>query len=70
MDIYLRLIVDGGKATFAYSLNGKTYKAAGEQFTMREGKWVGAKVGLYAIDNNEKSDAGLLDADWFRIGKK
>ena len=43
MDIYLRLTVDGGKATFAYSLNGKTYKAAGEQFTMREGKWVGAK---------------------------
>lgn len=70
MDIYLRLTVDGGKATFAYSLNGKTYKAAGEQFTMREGKWVGAKVGLYAIDNNEKSDVGLLDADWFRIGKK
>ena len=70
MDIYLRITVDGGKATFAYSLNGKTYKAAGEQFTMREGKWVGAKVGLYAIDNNEKSDVGLLDADWFRIGKK
>lgn len=70
MDIYLRITVDDGKATFAYSLNGKTYKAAGEQFTMREGKWVGAKVGLYAIDNNEKSDVGLLDADWFRIGKK
>lgn len=70
MDIYLRIIVDGGKATFAYSLNGKSYKAAGEQFTMREGKWVGAKVGLFAIDNNEKSDAGLLDADWFRVGKK
>lgn len=70
MDIYLRIIVDDGKATFAYSLNGKSYKAAGEQFTMREGKWVGAKVGLLAIDNNEKSDAGLLDADWFRVGKK
>ena len=70
MDIYLRIIVDDGKATFAYSLNGKSYKSAGEQFTMREGKWVGAKVGLLAIDNNEKSDAGLLDADWFRIGKK
>lgn len=70
MDIYLRIIVDDGKATFAYSLNGKSYKDAGEQFTMREGKWVGAKVGLFAIDNNEKSDAGLLDADWFRVGKK
>ena len=70
MDIYLRIIVDDSKATFAYSLNGKSYKAAGEQFTMREGKWVGAKVGLLAIDNNEKSDAGLLDADWFRVGKK
>ena len=70
MDIYLRIIVDDGKATFAYSLNGKSYKSAGEQFTMREGKWVGAKVGLLAIDNNEKSDAGLLDADWFRVGKK
>lgn len=67
MDIYLRMIVSNGKVSFAYSLNGKKYETAGDTFTMREGKWVGAKVGLLAIDNNEKSDLGLFDADWFRI---
>lgn len=59
--------VEGGKASFAYSLNGKSFKSVGNTFTMREGKWVGAKVGMVAIDNNTKSDAGLLDIDWFRI---
>lgn len=67
MDIYLRMNVEGGKASFAYSLNGKSFKPVGDTFTMREGKWVGAKVGMVAIDNNTKSDAGLLDIDWFRI---
>ena len=67
MDIYLRMNVEGGKASFAYSLNGKSFKPVGNTFTMREGKWVGAKVGMVAIDNNTKSDAGLLDIDWFRI---
>lgn len=67
MDIYLRVSVADGKATFAYSLNGKKYQTVGETFTMKEGKWVGAKVGLLAIDHNKKSDLGLLDADWFRI---
>ena len=67
MDIYLRMSVADGKASFAYSLNGKKYQTVGETFTMKEGKWVGAKVGLLAIDHNKKSDLGLLDVDWFRI---
>jgi hypothetical protein len=36
---------------------------------MREGKWIGAKVGLVATEDNEKSDCGLLDVDWFRVTK-
>lgn len=67
MDIYLRMNVSNGKATFAYSLNGKKYMAVGETFTIVQGKWVGAKVGLLAVDNNEKSDLGLFDVDWFRV---
>lgn len=67
LDIYLRINVAAGKATFAYSLGGKSFTSVGDTFTMREGKWVGAKVGMFAIDNNEKSDLGLFDIDWFRI---
>jgi hypothetical protein len=36
---------------------------------MREGKWIGAKVGLVATEDNVKSDCGLLDVDWFRVTK-
>ena len=69
LDIYLRINVSAGKATFAYSRDGKKFTDAGDTFTMREGKWVGAKVGMLAIDNNKKSDIGLFDIDWFRIDR-
>src|SRR3712207_7277514 len=38
-EIYLRMVVDSGKATFAYSTDGRRFKTVGSRFTMREGKW-------------------------------
>ena len=68
-DIYLRVKVGkNGVCHFHYSLDGKKYQPAGEPFTARQGKWIGAKVGLFSTAPFGK-DRGWVDADWFRIEK-
>ena len=69
LDIQLRMTVSDGLVNFAYSRDGKSFRPAGTAFKMREGKWIGAKMGLVAVEDNEKSDSGLLDVDWFRVAK-
>ena len=69
LDIQLRMMVSDGLVNFAYSRDGKSFQPAGTAFKMREGKWIGAKIGLVAVEDNEKSDSGLLDVDWFRVAK-
>lgn len=79
-DIYLRLTVSntesgqphGGKpiVRFAYSLNGKKFTPCGQDFNMRQGKWIGAKFGFIAVESDPKTDRGWLDADWIRITRK
>jgi len=69
LDIQLRMTVSDGLVNFAYSRDGKSFQPAGTAFKMREGKWIGAKIGLVAVEDNEKSDSGLLDVDWFRVAK-
>ena len=66
-DIYLRVNVADGECNFAYSLNGKKYTAVEGNFKMKEGKWIGAKVGLAAIEPAGKTNRGWIDADWFRV---
>ena len=68
-DIWLRVRVDDGQCRFSYSTNGKKYQDAGQSYTLREGKWIGAKVGLMAIEPAGKTNRGWIDADWFRITK-
>lgn len=81
-DIYLQMTVkylggidrDGenlhrGVVSFAYSTDGKRFKTVGEQFTMRQGKWIGAKIGLMAAEAAGKKVRGWIDVDWFRISK-
>ncbi len=68
-DIYLRMKVDGGKCRFYYSLDGRKYKDAGTEFAMREGKWIGAKMGFVAAEPAGKANRGWIDADWFRVTK-
>ena len=68
-DIWLRVRVADGQCCFSYSTNGKKYQDAGQSYTLREGKWIGAKVGLMAIEPAGKTNRGWIDADWFRITK-
>ena len=78
-DIYLRLkvtnaeagVAHGGtpKVSFAWSQNGKKFKDCGVSYTMKQGKWIGAKFGFVSVDTNPKTDRGWLDADWIRVTK-
>ena len=82
-DIYLRLTVSylGGTnadgtyrhasaVRFAYSLDGKRFTdVPGDPFTMRQGKWIGAKFGFISAETDPKCDRGWLDADWLHVTK-
>ncbi len=69
-DIFLRMVVADGQCRFFYSLNGKTFTEAGGVFTMKEGKWIGAKIGLLAVEPAGKTNRGWVEADWFRVSLK
>ena len=66
-DIYLRMVVSNSQCRFFYSLNGKSFKEAGEMFPMKEGKWIGAKIGLLAVESAGQANRGWVEADWFRV---
>ena len=66
-DIYLRLTVDDSKLHFSYSADGKRFTDCGEEFQMKEGKWIGAKFGFVAAESDPKCDRGWVEADWIRI---
>lgn len=67
LDIFLQMKVKDGRCQFAYSLDGKRYKNAGDLFTLKQGKWIGAKMGFVSERKNTKGNRGWIDADWLRV---
>lgn len=55
--------------TFSYSLDGDKFIPFGSAFAAWEGKWIGAKVGLFCQRPKSLNDSGYADVDWFRIEK-
>lgn len=69
-ELYLRVsVMDNAKCTFSISSDGENFTPTGEVFEAEEGKWIGAKVGLFAIGSKQTNDTGWADVDWFRISK-
>ncbi|MCB9283858.1 MAG: glycosyl hydrolase 43 family protein [Lewinellaceae bacterium] len=69
-EVQLRVhVAKGGICRFAYSTNGEKFIPVGESFQAREGKWIGAKVGIFCMRNEHMNDGGYADYDWFRIEK-
>jgi len=68
-DIYLRMKVNDSKVNFTYSLDGKKFTDCGDEFQMKEGKWIGAKFGYVAAETDAKADRGWLETDWIRVTK-
>jgi len=66
--IYLRVQVkSGAMCHFSYSIDGKKFIAFGDPFKARQGKWIGAKVGLFCLSPLKTGSRGYADFDWFRV---
>ncbi len=66
--VYLRIIMHKeGLCTFSYSTDGNQYITTGESFKAVQGKWIGAKTGIFCTGTQKSNDSGYADFDWFRI---
>ena len=64
--VWLRVTVTAGAlCQFAYSLDGSHFSLAGETFHAVPGRWVGAKVGLFAASSG--AAGGRADFAWFNV---
>ena len=69
-EIYFRIKVEkGAVGKFSFSSNGRNFKEAGAAFEAKPGRWIGAKIGFFALREGITNDAGTADIDWFRIEK-
>ena len=55
--------------TFRYSLDGKKFTDFGRPMDVREGHWIGAKVGVFCTRPWQSNDSGWLDVDSFIVDK-
>mgnify|MGYP003304596277 CR=1 FL=1 len=69
--LLLKVVVGaGGNCQFYWAESGKTFQPIGEPFKAKEGKWIGAKFGLFALTSGKTNDGGWLDVDWVRVMKE
>lgn len=65
---YLRVTIAGeASCAFSYSTDGKVFTSIGESFKARQGRWIGAKVGIFSTAAASQPEMGYVDFDWFRI---
>jgi beta-xylosidase len=66
--LYLRVTVsEGAVCRFSYSKDGAAFETIGEPFTAKPGRWIGAKIGLFAVRSGQPRESGYADYDWFRV---
>lgn len=59
-------VSSGALCDFSFSSDGQTFVSIGKRFKAREGKWIGAKVGLFCLGDGQPFE-GHADFDWFRF---
>jgi beta-xylosidase len=67
-DLFLRIRMEpGGRYRFLFSLDGLNFTRVDELCTAKPGRWVGAKLVMFCLRDQQTNDAGYTDIDWFRI---
>lgn len=70
-NVYLRVRVQEAPeyppCTFSYSTDGENFTPLGTTFLAKQGQWIGAKVGIFAIRTADYRDAAYADYDWVRF---
>jgi beta-xylosidase len=68
--IYLRATVrPGAVVDFSYSADNRSFVPLGASFTAKPGRWVGAKIGLFAASPPGTGHPGFAEFDWFHINQ-
>ncbi len=60
-------VTDGAICHFSYSGDGTRFTRLGGDFQATVSRWVGAKVGVFALAAPGASTGGAADFDWFRV---
>ncbi len=69
-EIFFRITVEkGAMCSFGFSPDGHRYITAGPVFMAKPGRWIGAKIGYFALRDGLTNDSGTVDIDWFRISR-
>ncbi|MFL5607809.1 MAG: glycoside hydrolase 43 family protein [Gemmatimonadaceae bacterium] len=71
-DARLRVAIDSlARCRFAYTLDGRRWHEIGDTFQARPGRWVGAKIGVFAVRPHHAdaaiSTAPVADFDFFHL---
>ena len=67
-EVWLRVeLHEDCMCSYAYSLDGEQFEPIGGRYAVKEGTWVGAKVGLFSSSPNVVKGAGYADFDDFRV---
>lgn len=69
--VWLRAsVTQDAVCSYSYSIDGTTFKSLGPQLKARQGRWIGAKTGVYCLSPNLHSPKrGWADVDFFRVGE-
>lgn len=68
--VFLRVQVKkDAMCSFSYSIDGLIFTPFGKPFKARQGKWIGAKVGIFCLSPLKTGLRGYADFDWFHIEK-
>ena len=65
---WLRVKVDeNAMANFSFSTDGTSFTLLGKPFKTRPGRWIGSKVGIFAVSAGPNPEMGSADFDWFWV---
>jgi len=66
--VWLRArVAAGAQVRLSYSIDGISFVELGAPFTAKPGRWIGAKVGVFARGSVPVWEYGYSDIDWFHI---
>jgi len=62
-------VADGGEVRFAYG-DDRKFEEIGAPFQAEQGRWIGAKIGVFAVGERKGSESGFCDFEYFRVGER
>ena len=67
-NVWLRTqVTTGANVRFSYSVDGASFIDVGAPFVAKPKRWIGAKVGLFALPTSPGGEFGYADFDAFKV---